>query len=276
MVLFQHFVNSTQPYPIEMKHLKLFVFLTIGFLLIQAKPAPKREFYEIKVYTFSSSEQEKIVSDFLKDAYLPALHKAGISKVGVFKPVESDTTFFGKRIYVLIPLTSLDQSVNIAVALENDKTFQTAGKNYLEAPYDKLPYDRLQSILLQAFSGMPKLEKPMHTTPSSERVYELRSYESHTEKIWKNKVHMFNEGDEIGLFKRLGFNAVFYGEVIAGSRMPNLMYMTSFNNMDSRNEHWKAFGADAQWKKLSSMPEYQHNVSKIDVFLLHPMEYSDL
>jgi hypothetical protein len=87
---------------------------------------------------------------------------------------------------------------------------------------------------------------------------------------------MFIAGDEVCRFKRLEFNAVFYGEVVAGSRLLNLVYMTSFNTIESRNEHWKTFGADPQWKKLSSMPEYQHNVSKIEIFLLHSTEYSDL
>ncbi|HEY3403176.1 MAG TPA: NIPSNAP family protein [Ohtaekwangia sp.] len=259
-----------------MKKITTLFFLIVSVHFIQSAAAQKREFYQIRIYTISSAEQEKTVDDFLKNAYLPALHRTGINTIGVFKPIENDTTYFGKRIYVLFPLTSLDQSVSLESALTKDKVFQSAGKNYLEAPYDKLPYDRLQSILLQAFSGMPVLEKPSFTTPKTERIFELRSYESHTEKIGKNKIHMFNEGDEIGLFKRLGFNAVFYGDVIAGSRMPNLMYMTSFSNIEARNEHWKAFVADPQWKTLSSMPEYQHNVSKIEVFLLHPTDYSDL
>jgi len=110
----------------------------------------------------------------------------------------------------------------------------------------------------------------------NERVYELRSYEGYTENIFKNKVKMFNDGDEIGLFKRLEFNAVFYAEVISGSRTPNLMYMTTFANLTSRDEHWKAFVNDDQWKTLKAMPEYQHNVSKINIYLLHPTAYSDI
>lgn len=259
-----------------MKKITSFFLLLISLLVIQSSPAPKREFYEIKVYTVSSQEQEQTVSDFLEHAYVPALHRAGISKVGVFKPVETDTVYFGKRIYVLTPLTSLDQSVSLAATLEKDKVYQEAGKKYLDAPYNNVPYKRIETIFLRAFSGMPQLEKPNLSTPPSERIYELRSYEGHTEKIWKNKVKMFNDGDEVGLFKRLGFNAVFYAEVIAGSRMPNLMYMTSFNTMESRNEHWKAFMADPQWKTLSAMPEYQHNVSRNEIILLHSTAYSDL
>ena len=85
---------------------------------------------------------------------------------------------------------------------------------------------------------------------------------------------MFNDG-EGALFDRLGFNAVFYGEVISGSTMPNLMYMTTFENKASRDEHWKAFSTAPEWEKLKVMPKYQNNVSKNDTRFLTPTEYSD-
>src|SRR4051794_19268009 len=103
---------------------------------------------------------------------------------------------------------------------------------------------------------MPVFEKPALFSLSSERVYELRSYESATENISKNKIRMFNEGGEVTLFRRLDFHAVFYAEVLACSHMPNLMYMTSFENIAQRDAHWKTFSADPEWKRLSSLPEY--------------------
>jgi hypothetical protein len=101
-----------------------------------------------------------------------------------------------------------------------------------------LPGCRLQDPTLQqdgkhiakAFPMAPFLNLPKLNGPKLLRVYELRSYESYTEKIHANKVQMFNEGGEIDLFKQLNFNAVFYGSVVSGSRMPNLMYMTTFEN----------------------------------------------
>ena len=257
-----------------MKHLLILFISAFAFSYVTA--TPKREYYEVKVYHITSKEQESRVDKFIKNAYLPALHRAGISKIGVFKPVESDTVNYGKRIYVLIPYTSLEQFGKLPEILQKDKQFESSGTEYLNAPYNDLPYARLESILLQAFTSMPQLEVPKLTTPVTERIYELRSYEGHTEKISKNKIRMFNEGCEVGLFKRLGFNAVFYGEVIAGSRMPNLMYMTTFSNKASRDEHWNAFRDDSQWKKLSGMGEYKNNVSKIDIFFLHPTDYSDI
>ena len=123
---------------------------------------------------------------------------------------------------------------------------------------------------------MPNLIAPSLSGNKTEHIYELRSYEGATERLYRQKVHMFNEGGEIALFSKLQFNAVFYAQVLAGSRMPNLMYMTSFNNMTERDEHWKAFGADTDWKRMSSLPEYQNTVSKADIILLNPAEFSEL
>jgi hypothetical protein len=234
---------------------------------------PKQEFYQIRIYHYKKDEQGKRLDQFLKSAFIPALHRAGINKVGVFKPIEADTADL--KIYVLIPFSSLEGVNTLPATLMKDKTYLDAGKDYLDALYTNAPYTRMETIILKAFRDNPQLKIPALKGERSERVYELRSYEGHTEKIFQNKVKMFNDGDEVGLFNRLGFNAVFYAEVVAGNRMPNLMYMTTFENKASRDEHWKAFGSDPQWKTLSSQPEYQNNVSKIDIYFLRPTDYSD-
>lgn len=236
--------------------------------------AKERQFYQIKIYHLKTKDQEKLVDDYLEKAFLPALHHAGIKQAGVFKPIAADTAEI--RIYVLIPFQSLEQFTSLDKTLQADKSYLVNGKDYTDAAWDKMPYTRIESILLQAFPGMPILEAPSLQSPKSERVYELRSYESPSEQYHVNKVKMFNTGDEIGIFKHLNFNAVFYASVISGSRMPNLMYMTTFNNQEDRDTHWKAFGADPKWKSLSALPEYSHNVSKSDILFLRPTNYSDL
>ncbi len=251
----------------------LFVALLL-ITFITAEAAPDRELYQLTVYEYSTATQEQQLDAYLQQALLPALHRINIRSVGVFKAIANDTAV-SKKLYVLIPLASLQQLTTIAGKLATDKDYQLKGASYLNAPYNAAPYTRMQTIVLQAFSLAPVLQLPQLKAPKNQRVYELRSYESATEKIFQNKVHMFNEGDEIGLFKRLNFNAIFYGEVIAGDKMPNLMYMTSFENMADRDAHWKSFGADPAWKKLSAMPEYKNNVSHIDIMFLRPTDYSD-
>jgi hypothetical protein len=234
----------------------------------------KQEYYDLTLYHIVNKAQENAVDQYLKNALLPTLHRAGIKNIGVFKPVETDSTF-GKRIYVLIPYKNLTLYSEMNDLIAVDKAYNEAGKEYLSALYNQPPYQRMESILLRTFKGAPALQASPLTGPRSERVYELRSYESATEKIYRNKVNMFVQGDEVGLFKRLGFNAVFYADVLAGSKMPNLMYMTTFANQASRDEHWKAFTDDAQWKSLKGNPIYQNNVSKITIWFLRPTDYSD-
>ena len=258
---------------IKISGLFLFAFL----LNVSAANASKIDFYQIKIYHLKTDTQEKTVDDYLQKAYLPALHRAGIAKVGVFKPVVSElATVTEKLIYVFIPLKSFNTILELDKKLSKDQQYAVDGKNYLDAVYSDTPYERLESIVLKAFEDAPNFMLPKLKSPMKERVYELRSYEAPTEKYFQNKVQMFNKGDEIGLFKRLNFNAVFYGEVISGSRMPNLMYLTTFENKADRDAHWKAFSADDYWKKLSAMPEYQHNVSKNDTKFVYPTDYSDI
>ncbi|MBY0479543.1 MAG: NIPSNAP family protein [Chitinophagaceae bacterium] len=254
---------------------KLIVMVFLLFSFASKIPAQqKREYYQLTVYHYTTETQEKQLDTYLQQALIPALHCINIKSVGVFKAIGNDTAVV-KKVYVLVPVKSLTAVTEITKKLSTDKAYLTSGADYLNAAYTAAPYERMETILLQAFSLAPAMQLPQLKSPKKERVYELRSYESATEKIFQNKVNMFNEGDEIGLFKRLNFNAIFYAEVIAGSKMPNLMYMTSFESMDDRNAHWKKFVEDPYWKKLSSMPEYKNNVSHIDILFLRPTDYSD-
>ena len=248
------------------------LFLQLISLALTAQPA--REFYQLTVYHFATIEQEKSIDNYLKSAYVPALHKKGFKNVGVFKLIANDTAV-DKRIYILLPLKNLDQLSNLASGLWGDHQFLQNGKEYLDAPFSNTAYLRMENIILKAFELAPAMNLPKLNAAKNDRVYELRSYESGTEKLFWNKVEMFNQGGEITLFKRLNFNAVFYAEVVSGCRMPNLMYMTSFENRSDRDAHWKSFGDDPEWKRLSALPQYQKNVSKIEIMFLRPTDYSD-
>ncbi|MES2891928.1 MAG: NIPSNAP family protein [Bacteroidota bacterium] len=243
------------------------------FLLAQAKKQ-QGEYYQVTVYHFTNAEQADLLDTYLSISYLPALHRQQVKSVGVFTPIANDTAT-DKRCYIIFPLRRAGSVEDIEQKLDKDAAYQASGRTFMDAAYDKPAFTRKEVILLKSFPLAPSMIVPKLQSPVADRVYELRSYESASEKIFRNKVQMFNEGDEIGLFNRLKFNAVFYASVIAGSRMPNLMYMTSFENMAERDAHWKAFGSDPQWKVLSAKPEYQHNVSRNETILMRARPYSD-
>jgi hypothetical protein len=234
-----------------------------------------QEIYQIKIYHLSQKSQEERVDNFLKQIYLPALRRAGITKIGVFKPIESDTAY-GKRIYVFIPFRSVDQFLTLSEVLAKDQQYNLPGNDYLDAVYNNPPFARIESILLKAFINVPEFKVPKLSTPTTERFYELRSYESATEKLSAKKIQMFNQGGEIKIFERLEFNTVFYAEVISGNRMPNLMYMPAFLNKTSREEHWNTLKNDPELKKLLTIEEYKNLISKSQIIFLHPAAYSDI
>ena len=83
------------------------LFFALLTCFIARGNAADRYYYEIKLYHLKTQQQEDRLDNYLQNAYLPALHRAGIKDVGVFKPVAGDT--LGKRVYVFIPFKSWKQ-----------------------------------------------------------------------------------------------------------------------------------------------------------------------
>lgn len=229
--------------------------------------------FQFRVYHLKDNQQVSMTDSFLQNALLPALHRFGIKNVGVFKPLANDTAS-DKLIYVLIPFTSLDQWTKITDRLSSDNKFQKDGESFLHADAKLPAFQRMESILLNAFDGQPGMDLPKQK--DANRVFELRSYESPTIHLADRKRAMFNN-DEMEIFTRLGFNPVFYAEVISGSRMPNLMYMPIFKSVEDKIAQWKVFSSDSRWKEISADPKYENkvSVSHIDSILMHSTAYSD-
>jgi hypothetical protein len=228
------------------------------------------EFYELRIYTLKNDAQQKLVEDYFQNAAIPALNRLGSKNIGVFTELKPDGQ---TRLLAMIPYNSIDDFLSAQNKLAADADYTTKAAPYLNAPMASPAYDRIESSLLQAFTGMPKMEVP----EQKQRMFELRRYESPTEAAGKSKIAMFNEAGEIGIFKRLGFKPVFYSETLIGTVRPNLVYMVTFDDMDGHDQKWKAFGADADWNRIKSMPEYPDAlVSHITSTFLVPTEFSQI
>jgi hypothetical protein len=124
---------------------------------------------------------------------------------------------------------------------------------------------------------MPKLEVPALTKEKKQRLFELRTYESHSKRANKKKVEMFNQG-EIAIFRRSGLTPVFFGETLIGTKMPNLTYMLVYESMAAHDKNWGTFIGDPEWHKLSTTPGYTDPeiVSSISNLFLRPTGYSQI
>jgi hypothetical protein len=176
---------------------------------------------------------------------------------------------------VLIPYPSLASFSDAVAKLLADPELQKAGSNYLQSPKDSPAFDRIDSWLMLAFAGMPKLEQPAYSRDRKPRMFELRTYESHSEVKALKKVEMFNSG-EIDLMRQVGLGPVFYGQALIGSNLPHLTYMLSAEDQESHKKHWGTFGQHPTWKKLSTDPQYADTVSKISNHFLVPTSYSQI
>ncbi len=231
------------------------------------------QYYEIIEYQGIDPARLGELDTFLEKALIPSLNQMGIKNVGALSsevPNEDKVSMF-----LLMPLTGPAQVASVLDALGKDENFLSNGQAYLETDIKKPVYSRIRSELLVAFDCFPKLAVPTQKTANKDRLFEMRVYESPTERMGVLKVHMFNNG-EVPIFLDCGIQPVFFGQALIGDRMPNLTYMTVYDNAEQRDACWKKFQNHPEWAKLKAVEEYQGTVSKIQKFNLRPRPYSQL
>lgn len=237
----------------------------------QAKP---REYYELRKYQMVSGAQGKLLQNYLADALIPALNRMGFSPIGAFNLDIGPET---PALYLLIPSTSLESLVTAELQLTKDDQFMKAAAPFWNAPASAPAYSRIESSLMIAFEGWPRLVVPPVTAEHGKRVFQLRTYEGPSSQDHIRKVEMFHHG-EFEIFARAGFWQVFFGDMLIGPRMPQLTYMLSFPAVAEMDAKWDAFRNDPQWKKLSSDPRYSFEsiVSNISNLILTPASFSQI
>jgi hypothetical protein len=248
--------------------------LGAGQLALGQAAAGGREYYELRKYHMVSGGQGKLLNGYLTDALIPALNRMGMAPVGAFNLSIGPET---PTAYVLIPSPSVEALVTADLKLAQDDAFLKAAGPFWNAPAAAAPFVRIESTLLVAFEGRPKLKVPPPTATHGKRVFQLRTYESPTNQDHVRKVEMFNSG-EFEIFEKAGFWPVFYADALIGPRLPKLTYMLSFPDLNDMNAKWDAFSNDPDWKKLSGSPRYNFEsiVSDIDNLILNPMGCSQI
>ena len=233
-----------------------------------------REYYELKCYHLNSGPQVKAIHDYFRVALLPALNRLSIAPVGVFNVVVGPEN---PSLYLLLPSRSAETLINARLHLERDAEYLKAGAAFLNAPATAPAFVRVESSLMIAFAGRPRLAIPPATAEHQARVFELRTYESPSDQDHQRKVEMFHSG-EFDIFEKAGFWQVFYGDTLIGARLPNLTYMLGFSDLAERNKKWDAFGSAPEWKKLTGSPRFAYEaiVSNITNMILTPTPYSQI
>jgi len=235
-----------------------------------AKPAGSKQVLELKLYQCTSQAQWARLVEFLTQAMVPALNRAGIQPVGVFQPVKEDEL----NLYVLLPHKSAESVVMTTAKLLADEKYVAAGKDWLNLPKKDPLFARIESSLLLAFDAVPAVETLKEKKDT--RVFQLRIYEAHNVERGQKKIEMFNTGGEVATFRKCGMNPIFFGEAIVGTKIPNLTYMLGFDNEDAQKAAWAKFMKHPDWKRISKDPQYRNTVSRITNLLLRPAAASQI
>lgn len=247
-----------------------------------APAGPAQEFYELRAYRLKPGASRAPLDAYLSQALIPALNQRGVKTVGVFTEIEVDkkavtsTPKADSPVWVLIPYASLETYVAVTAEINADPAVQKAGAAYLNVEKANPAFDRIDSWLLRAFAGMGQMQVPAFSKSKvPTRVFEMRDYESHSERAALSKMAMFNNG-EIEVMKDLGMSPVFFGQALSGPNLPHLRYITSGPDLASHLANWKKFGPDPRWVKLKEDPQYANNTSKNTARFVVPTSYSQL
>ena len=235
-------------------------------------PLATRQYFELRRYHLIPGPKQRAFRTFVGDVAIPAMNRAGVGKVGAFTVVYGENA---PSLLLVLVHTSLETVVSLRDRLASDAEYARAGAAILDAPLGDPPFVRVESSLLRAFDAMPALEPAAAAGTAMPRIYEMRTYESHTDRAALNKLKMFGAG-EIPIFRRAGLVPVFFGETLVGSGMPSLTYMLTFADMAARDKAWSEFLNDAEWKSLAADAQYRDNVSAITDVILRPVGYSQI
>ena len=216
-------------------------------------------------------------TDFVRDALLPEIKKAGVGPFGMaYAPAEMNGKDADAPIdlFLIIPYKSLREFLVLRDKLCSEAALAAKFMEYKKDFSSKDPgYDSAESMLLKNFKMMPEVEVP---TLSEDRIMQLRYYRSFDEERNAAKISMFEEGGELELFRKYGMNPVFFGEAVFGTFLPNLTYMISFANQEAKDAGWKAFVESPEWAVLSKDPLYADTATNILNYNLRPCKGSEI
>ncbi len=231
---------------------------------------------ELRIYHFPNVEKRDAFARFIERAAIPALNRIEIQPVGVWTLSKEDNRripegYNETDLFVLIPHRRFDSVFTLIDRLTKDPDFVSAAKRLFSE--ESLPYERFESSLSLAFTQWPRVSVP---TKASDRIAQLRIYESPNDERALAKLDMFNTGGELRIFQKVGLTPVFFGQTLIGTRLPKLTYMLAFPNKEAMRTAWRRFVQDPDWKALSQDPTYKNTVSRITNLILRPTSGSQI
>jgi hypothetical protein len=230
---------------------------------------------ELRRYRLRYGPMEARFAEYAKGVLVPAMSRAGVKPVGAFTVLVGPES---PSVYLLLQHPGAESVAALAGRLGADAEYKRAAAPFRGLTAADPLYVRRGSSLMVAFDSMPGVSVPAGPLAAPSRVFELRSYESHSEAAHLKKVEMFEGGGETAIFRRVGLAPVFFGRDLISPFVPCLTYMVVFPDLAGRENAWNVFREDPEWVKLRATPGYTNAeiVTNIQSVLLRPTDYSQI
>ena len=127
-----------------------------------------------------------------------------------------------------MPSSKLETLVTADLQVAKDDVFMKAAAPFWDAPAGSPPFIRIESSLLRAFEGYPRVTPPASAATKGKRIYQLRQYQSPTNMDQLSEKSKCFIMASLASSPRRAPQGVFYADTLIGPRLPNLTYMLSF------------------------------------------------
>jgi uncharacterized protein (DUF924 family) len=198
--------------------------------------------YELRTYTTNEGKLDNLNARF-RDHTVRLFKKHGIESVGYWVPTKEPKSK-NTLIYV-IKHKSRDAAKASWKAFVSDPAWKKVAK---ESQIDgRILAKAPESVYMDAADYSPKssLEKSSGNT-----VFELRIYRTNEGKLGNLDARFRDH--TIRLFKKHGIQSVAYWHPTdEPSSKDTLIYIIRHDSRDAARTSWKAFGADADWRKVA-------------------------
>ena len=228
-------------------------------------------YFEFFYIHLQNGSQTARMAKWLETRLLPICQKHGFGPMGFFTVavgVNLPTTV------ILFSYPSLSEMEAQWGKLDSDSDYAAAVE---EVEKDEPAFHRVESVLLRSTFFCP----PLVATPAGEpphKLYELRTYESPTNRQLGYLHDRFGKAGEIDVFHRSGIHPVLYADTVFGLNQPNMAYLIPFESEAHREKAWATFGSDPDWVRIrdESVRHGGEIVRNITNMFLSPMGFSML
>jgi len=206
--------------------------------------SPNIGIYELRTYTAAPGKMAELDARF-RDHTISLFQKHGMTPIGFFHVApQPNQTLDNRLIYVM---GYKDRAARDAAwtAFANDPEWKQV---YADSQKNGSLTSKIENVFLNPSDYSPKLNLKPSTTP---RLFELRTYTVTPGRI--EDLHTRFRDHTLRIFAKHGMTNYLYWRPVADQPAMNdkMVYMLAFPNQEARNEAWKAFGADPEWKTVS-------------------------